>query len=239
MRLPIKVIVTMTGFLLIAVGLSILGCALANKFLSTPAYIPPTLSAKKATPPVETKYRPFVRLHDSKGVFFCSGVVVSDSLVATANHCVANPTFFGPPSFIDSMQVRPENGKDIGVTAKVVGGNSRSDTAMIIGDFSKFQKQPLLSDTRIVNSLSLNNHITLVSCGFPHGDRLYCTPITNRYYFNSAILAKGLLYPGMSGGPVMIEETGEVVAVNTAVQGNNVIVSPTSSIYVITGAKKQ
>lgn len=229
----IKAILASLGSVLMVIGFALLGCGIAAKLVGVAPYQPPTLSSENPS------LRPFIRLHDERGNFFCSGVVVSDKLAVTANHCVDRSNFFGPQSFIPRINVRAEDGKDIGISAVVVGGNSRSDTAMITGDFSKFQKQPLISDIRMANNTSLNNNMGLVSCGFPWGDRLYCTPITNRYYFNFGIIAQGLLYPGMSGGPVMLAETGEVVAVNTAAQGNNVIVSPTGSIYVITGAKKE
>lgn len=241
MKLVIKLTASLIGYLLIVVGLTLVGCGLAAKFIGKPvAYVPPVLSADKVPPSLERDLFPsIIRLHDADGQFFCSGVVISDRLAATANHCVDRTMMFGPQSFVKAISIRPPNGKDVGISASVVGGFSRSDTALITGDFSGFKKQGIITDVRLDINLLLANHIPLITCGYPWGDRLYCNPVVKRSRNNFAIIAEGNLYPGMSGGPVMLAETGEVVALNTAVADGNIIISPTMSLFVITGAKEQ
>lgn len=191
-------------------------------------------SAPKLVAP-NTKLSPIVRLHNTKGDFFCSGVVIAPTIIATAAHCVVDAVIpFVGPIFISAISVRAQDGKDIGVKATVRGANPRADQAVIVGNFSMFNYLRIVTDTEEDLYSLMNNDIKLVSCGYPWGNKLYCTEVKNREFYNFFIKATGILFPGMSGGPVINAQTGEVVGLNTAVENDSVILAPSMSIDINT-----
>lgn len=177
-----------------------------------------------------------VRLHDpSTGRFFCSGVVINSKLIATAAHCVveSNPVgeIFGIVNKRATVNVRGADGKDIGLIAKVDGAHVGSDQAILSGNFSRFSSLPLVDKVSEDLALLLDNRRLLIACGYPYGAELFCVEVTSRIYYSFAIQGKSYLFPGMSGGPVIDVQTGKVLALNRAVGGTDVYVSPTMGIF--------
>lgn len=171
-----------------------------------------------------------VRLHDvSTGRFFCSGVVISKTEILTAAHCVVRESFFGA-DIVRRVEIRSIDGQPLGLFAELINANPRQDVALLSGTFDVFDHMNV--ETRpqaIENSFLHSSH--LKACGYPAGGALVCSTISRAKHMNFGFTADGWLYPGMSGGPVIDEDTGLVIAVNTAVADDRVYLSPTVELY--------
>lgn len=191
--------------------------ALVLDFVKSPKVAAQPVSARK-------KLSAIVRLHDPKdGRFFCSGVVVGPRTLITANHCVSDTA----PGDV-AAEVRAEDGIGTNKLAYFVHGNYQADYAILKGDFSKFDSAAFdFKPAEIIAGMSSR----VQSCGYPYGGKLFCVEVKslrqNRFGFSGS----GVLYPGMSGGPVFNMETGHVIAVNSAVTDNEVILAPLIEIY--------
>ena len=164
-----------------------------------------------------------VRLHEmGSGRFTCSGFVVGKTTLITAAHCI-------PPELL--LEVRAADGKRTGIVAMAVGGNARADLAIMRGRFKRFAPLQYSYDPKVVLNNIESNSKKLLACGFPYGGKLLCTPVTNRHMYAFHIAANGYLYPGMSGGPVIDEATNTVIALNSAVTENVILIAPLIEIY--------
>lgn len=171
-----------------------------------------------------------VRLHDVEtGRFFCSGVVISDTLILTAAHCVVRESFFGV-DVIRRVEIRTLDGKPLGLYAELQAANPRQDVALLTGSFDAFDKQEVETNPQAIEDSFLHSR-HLKACGYPAGGLLTCSAITKASHMNFGFTADGWLYPGMSGGPVIDEETGKVIGVNTAVADTRVYLSPTVELF--------
>lgn len=184
------------------------------------------LAPKPAKLLLKSKQPSIVRLHTIDGKFFCSGTVISSHVVLTAAHCID-----GMPVLVISQDQK------VSVLATVLGTNPRGDTALLKGDFSKFDRAAIITDAQAINE-RLQTH-KIVMCGFAWGGKLYCSgyKYTTTYFFQ--VMGLGYLYPGMSGGPVIDMDTGTILAVNTGVMNEQVVLSPIVSIYEQVGSSEQ
>lgn len=172
---------------------------------------------------VESKQGSIVRLVKDDHTF-CSATVVADQLIITAAHCVMIETPFGPMMNASVIEIRGNDNKPVGVYATLNFATSQMDQAMLVGDFSRFEHKPIITDFAKLTAIGSPGS-TFNACGYPLGGDLVCTRLNFKHkaFFYWAV--EGSLYPGMSGGPVMLPD-GTLVAVNTAVDGENSIVSP-------------
>ncbi len=171
-----------------------------------------------------------VRLHDAEtGRFFCSGVVISDRQILTAAHCVVRAGLFSY-EIVKKVEIRAENGVALGLYAEFDGANPRQDVALLSGNFNLFDHMEVeVGPQQIDDSFLHSRH--LKACGYPAGGALVCSTVKNVRHMNFGFSADGFLYPGMSGGPVIDEETGKVIAVNTAVIDSRIYLSPTEELF--------
>lgn len=169
-----------------------------------------------------------VRLHRaSSGQFFCSGTVINETAIVTAAHCVVIETPFG--AFVDEdmeIEVRDQTGAATGIIAKIRNINDRLDTALLLGDFSKFQARGIEDNPAEIDKILLDPESKLVTCGYPLGGPLVCNSLSKVQHYFFQYSAQGWLYPGMSGGPVIDLKTGKVLAVNRAVDQTQIIFNP-------------
>ncbi len=161
-----------------------------------------------------------------KDRFFCSGSVISPTLVLTAAHCVMQGGAYEMPTMNpDIILIKSEKikGKKQVIAAGIAyRANGRADYAVVRGDFRKFNIAPITTSNTLMYNLSQN----LVACGFPWGaEKHVCYPLVKRQ--NGKLMKSfafgfdGFLYPGMSGGPVVDRASGLVFAVNSAVDPEN------------------
>lgn len=164
-----------------------------------------------------------VRLtHD--GRTFCTGTVVKNNMIITASHCVIIQTPFGTMMNDDVIEIRGNDNLPTGIIAKPFGARIQLDQAALTGDFRTFNTRNTMTDIKSLNKLQHEN-VTMWACGYPLGGPLYCTKMVFKDPYDFMWSVQGLLLPGMSGGPVVLED-GTVVAVNVAVQGDRSVVSP-------------
>lgn len=174
-----------------------------------------------------------VRLHSkptmfSDSEFECSGTVISDEYVLTAAHCVTDERgHLESGLFVVSITVKSGTSVVEGIP---VSSDTRADYALIKGDFRRFEKIPIMLDidSKIMQVL---NSSTLVSCGFPWSAQDNCYPAIKPQPYLSQIKALGVMYPGMSGGPVIDPQTLTIVAVNTGVLEDAVVFSPLIGLF--------
>lgn len=161
------------------------------------------------------KHSPMLHLRDKSGEFFCTGFVVDDHYAITAAHCIDDKI----DSYINIYDV---DNKPTGVKAKVGGFYSRLDQGIITADFSKFNKLKINTTEPKAMYAKL-----LITCGFPLGQKeVVCTPFLVKGHKDFYIAGvDNALYPGMSGGPGIDPDSGEVVALNSAVDDDLSFVS--------------
>lgn len=161
---------------------------------------------------------PVVRLGSA---FNCSGVVVSDKYVLTAAHCV------------DSLNqmIAVSTAKDVYIgSGEVVGIFDKQDVALIQIDIDNKIRPAKVDFTGKVCATGLPTPV--IYCGFPQGqlEQLCSVGVIEG---NSLFMrtGQGIIYEGMSGGPVATPDPNEkekwiVCGVNSAVTLNGTLVGP-------------
>lgn len=209
-------------YIVLFVLVAVVGQSLINNYVSPKK----TVSSPK-------KYGSIVRIVRD-GDTTCSGTVVSDHVVITAAHCILTVTPFGSFLELNGVEIRDQSNVPTDIMAHVVYATPQMDQAILVGDFTNFEHRSIITGFKPLTEIGSDGQ-KLVSCGYPlHGD-LVCTPLVFKHKENFFWAVEGSLYPGMSGGPVMLPD-GTVVAVNTAVEGQLSIVSP---IYNLTRSLKK
>lgn len=178
-------------------------------------------------------YLPVVRLEDTKSKanpngFICTGTVINDDYVLTAAHCLVDGNGVMRKTIkIKGMKSNTELDSIQDATPAAV--NTRSDVGLVRGHFELFQKMRVFTSASLPKML---NPTGSVNCGFAWGDKnLVCYPLVFIGTEGFQLAAQGAMFPGMSGGPVIDVESGYIVAVNTAVGGNIMILSPLIAMF--------
>jgi S1-C subfamily serine protease len=210
--------------------LLVVGCVM-SKYHTSVAPKPPVrirepnptfhiLDAKIGNPKLEM---PVVRLTTPEGRFYCSGTVISHKYILTAAHCVVNAYESG-----ELINIQTYERKNVGVLARIAGFSQQMDYALITGDFSMFNAAPVeYRPQEVLNRFFASE---LFACGFPMGGELFCTKHRALSSVVFWIATDGLLYPGMSGGPV-VDAEGVIIGVNSARDGQYAIISPLIEVF--------
>lgn len=172
----------------------------------------------------QSSFRGIVKLKTVDNIFFCSGVIISETQAITAAHCVGEL----PENIVIIESVANENKKVLVAGAQVVALNHRADTALLRGDFKDFDKFEM--DPNPESDILINDY-NLVTCGFPYGGNLVCYKFSSPYKMVDQIAGTGQLYAGMSGGPVIDLKSGKVLAVNHAVGQGFVVIAPLVNFF--------
>lgn len=166
------------------------------------------------------QHESIIRLISDKGYFFCTGFVIDGNYALTAAHCVSDG--FGGITE-DDIHIYNSYGYTTGVIAKAVAVEGYRDVAFIKGDFRNFEAQKTDFYGRHVP-----RGFKMTSCGYPSGMLpKFCTEVEhvgNKYFQYRT--KGGPIYKGMSGGPVVNNETGYAIGVNSAVDLDTVIIGP-------------
>lgn len=176
---------------------------------------------------VNAIHQPLIRLHNEDDKFFCSGFVIDNNYAITAAHCVQDK---------DEVNIYNSLSQDTEIVAETAGFNSRMDYAILRGDFSRFGKFQI--ETEILKVFSRNAN--LIACGFALGQRrasCYSATLLGMKY--TYISARSILFPGMSGGPVIDRSTNTVVALNSYVDDGRVGLTPLVGILATFGIESK
>lgn len=173
------------------------------------------------------KLNPIVRLVRN-GRTFCSGTVVNSNTIITAAHCILQETPFGIVLNSEPIDIRADNNIELNVTAAPIYATNQMDQAVLKGNFQLFDPKKIIANPYVLSTIPLN-HTNYKSCGYPLGGDLFCTETKYEGPFAFMWKMKGVLLPGMSGGPTMLMD-GTVVAINDAATEDNAIVSPIYNI---------
>lgn len=212
--------------LIAVIVISLLGLAAVEYYINNPKALQSIKNPFKAS----KKLPPLVRLVRDNNTF-CSGTVINDHIILTAAHCLIENTIFGPMMNPSDIEIRNADNINIGVFAKPFKGSPQMDSAVLIGDFTRFDSKKYLSNVEDLIKVGQEN-TKLIACGFPLGGPAHCSETLYKSRLNFFWTVNGVLLPGMSGGPVMLED-GTVVAINSAVFEDISIVSPTYNIEVM------
>lgn len=179
---------------------------------------------------------PIVRLIDKKtGRGFCSGTVISDQYVLTAGHCLADNGYLSKRE----VQIGLADGTILEGTSAPAGLSLRIDLGLVKGDYKGFVHPKLHTSQINYYSVEIQQSRPLMAAGYPLNTR-YLTAASVRsggpYLF--MIVGLAAIYPGMSGGPVIDLELGQVVAVNTAMAGQVSFFTPTVSALALFGLEE-
>lgn len=147
-----------------------------------------------------------LHLKDEDGRPMCTAFVIDDNYAITAAHCV-----YGK----GGQMIKATDLKNIShLTTKVVGYYARGDYALLQSDFTQYARLAIVYKEPVANALRGS---MVFSCGFPLGQtEAVCTTAQVLGPSSSAIVAKGEMYPGSSGGPVIDPNTNMVIGLNTA-----------------------
>lgn len=183
--------------------------------------------------PTNNKYPAIFKL-TRDGRAFCSATVLTKTLALTAAHCVVMEGPFGlvNATGMVARSLRAADGSVLKVNTEVINANPRGDYALLSGDFSKFST--LQIDDRPSSDI-LYNKYNLITCGFPWGGTGVCYRIMDPEKYVDFIKAKGQMYAGMSGGPVIDMNTGTIYGTNTGVTDGFVIIAPIVNIFELLG----
>lgn len=215
---------------LLAIAVVVMVISLVMLGIAVVRYFHPPLVARAHTQ-VKGKLSPVVRLTDANGRTFCSGVVVSPHTIITAGHCVLEAVIFGMPIYNTEIYIRDTNSDGPGVPAQVSSIRPQLDTATVTGDFDAFESRKVITDITKLVEIAQQDAV-FIGCGYPLGGALYCSKLIYHGKINFMWLTKGELLPGMSGGPVMLDD-GTVIAINDAVADDFAIISPVFNTPVI------
>ncbi len=179
-------------------------------------------------------YMPMIRLEDKQNGFFCSATVISDKFAITAAHCLIGNNlskkmrkdkFFGVAANKNKLRVN--------VLAAAV--NKRADYALVTGDFTKFKK----IDIALTPIEAVQYSQFLSSCGFPWGASPICYPVNPnlKIYFEFWAAPGGVMYPGCSGGPVIDQLNGKIIAINSVVGNGYTVFAGVTGLFETLGVQ--
>ncbi len=183
--------------------------------------------ANKFAPPVTLH----VEIEDNNPTGFqCSATVISNDYVLTAAHCLVDKH----GKMMKSIKIKSMNADENGLTSTQdgtpVGINQRADYGLIKGNFSLFTKTHI--DTTMTTIMNGTGEVR--SCGFPWGGGFSCFPVQKISPCHSSLCVEGgILFPGMSGGPVvMLTEIGPVLfGVNYGTYDKATVISPLVGLF--------
>lgn len=161
-----------------------------------------------------------VRLHFGvTGAFFCSGTVISPTRVLTAGHCAAAAVLEVPMfgTVTTPIIVKLADGTVVDANAYSLAADPRTDQGLVGGHFDSVAPQKVITDP--ASNIHIFETKRLISCGYPFGAKLFCTKVEFVGQHDFQFSGNSHLYPGMSGGPVFDADTGEIVGINSAVEG--------------------
>ena len=177
----------------------------------------------------KSEFKPTVRLF-IRGSFVCTGTIIDSSYVLTAAHCLVDDTGFMLKDISICLNKDFSDSCTKMVFGKPAAINSGTDNALILGDFSEFKTEKINIESDVFSKVKQ----MVATCGFPYGMKGICYSAEfNPQPLLYKVKTNGLLFPGMSGGPVRDISAKEVIGVNSSV-GNGFI-----TITTLIGLHKQ
>lgn len=204
--------------------------ACASDTLKTSQYLEDLPSYNPVCTTPDYAYNSVIRLNNPQRNFYCTGIVIDNNYALTASHCVKN--FAGNLSS-DDILISNNYGMSTGIVAKAVALESLRDVAFIKGDFSRFEHSKVDFE-----GSNVKTGMNMKSCGYPSGQGyMYCVDLklTGNKYFQYRTKG-GPIFKGMSGGPVY-DSNSVLIGVNSAVDEEDVIISPLVGILELLGLK--
>lgn len=203
--------------------LTIYSLTLAAVLVSLFVLAKTTYSVASDEPKEPKFYGSVVRLV-MEGRTYCSGVVIDDTTVVTAGHCMVQDDGFQATINHEPVEIRAADNKPLRITGKLKSFSQQLDRAVLKGNFKGFYHSNYISDPEKSTSTRVPGN-QFISCGYPMGGQLYCSRLIYQHDMGFFLATKGVIIPGMSGGPTMLLD-GTVIAINSAVYDDLSLIAP-------------
>lgn len=183
--------------------------------------------ANHTSKPPNPDVKPAIFKIGSAGNPTCTAFVIDDTHALTAEHCVQAQVFLSFFAPIPTIDVLTDDDQVLHKDVKVIHTrDARIDLALLVGDFSKHLK--LSQNT---HGIELDEKDNFLACGYPYGTKeLVCSKVHPYENYMHMYKARGYMVYGFSGGPVINITKGVVVAVNTALTEDFIIITPITGL---------
>ena len=159
---------------------------------------------------------------------FCSAFVVSKDYAITAAHCLVDSD--AKMKQEDTMMFRTietvdaeGNKTQLSAPFTIIGLNLNTDYALIKADFSQMNVFRLKADVRAIGAALQRDilpgvSVPLFAAGFPNGDKSPVVLAQGPCRTTDDFLeCRGIMFHGMSGGPLIDPLSGDVIGINYAI----------------------
>lgn len=175
-----------------------------------------------------TAAAPAIARLELNDIFRCTTFIISNNYAITANHCVVSS--FNKKLITSEFEVVSED-RSISITARAVGGYSSGDLALLYSENGFVDFKKIKIDASYLSAPLALQSKAVAACGFPRGtSKAVCYRQSQCGVYYDFVECQGLLYHGMSGGPLIILDAipGERLVV-----GVNAAMTPGSSLFAL------
>lgn len=161
----------------------------------------------------------------------CSGALISPKVVLTAGHCVGGFSSFSVTLPFAGGQKASGTGKiyDYNNNSQYVDPNTHDVGVIVLSKALSIDKFPLVANKGVPNGTKVQNIGRINNGSFSNTALFISQPLSvndaKSYGFPFDYIASEVIQPGDSGGPVVVANTHNIVAVNSGAGGGTQVLA--------------